>query len=500
MPHLLKCYIVTPFIVLSLVACSDKPINGSDTGADTALPVADGVLTDVQSDSGSVVDDTASDVSDTDGGTLDTDNPLDTEPAVDTLPESDIPEPDVTASFSNCSELGGERNIYDLQDPQCPDHISPEPVGPNGVDLQLKGVVVTAVFGDTVFVQEEIGGPYSGIAVFTHGLPVDGLEVGMRIDLTGAYSEFYETSQIYAKEWNVLSSGAPPQPYLIDHPHYISTNGALAEMFEGVLVRVMGIETNHTIPDCPHDYGEFQVSGDLRVDDMGVTWDARLGDKFVSITGPLHYSFGNFKLEPRTDLDLNWSAKGSDTAISKCLADECQAAEEAMGTKEIVINELMADPFGSDYSQEWFELHNPSDSESVDISNWEVRDCTQQALPLIGLNLTIPPKGYLVLGMSGSPATNGGVTVDYAYGQGFYLPNTVGAILLYDGSGPVAKLVDQVRYSRFDPWEMFKTGCSLERKKWDNNGSSHESWSTGSKAYGVGDNKGTPGAKNSATQ
>lgn len=41
-------------------------------------------------------------------------------------------------------------------------------------------------------------------------------------------------------------------------------------MFEGVLVRVMNVQTNHTIPDCPHDYGEFQVSDDLRVDDMSL--------------------------------------------------------------------------------------------------------------------------------------------------------------------------------------------------------------------------------------
>ena len=111
----------------------------------------------------------------------------------------------------------------------------------------------------------------------------------------------------------------------------------------------------------------------------------------------------------------------------------------------------------------------------------------------------IPPKGYLVVGMNSDLNTNGGVPVGYSYGQAFYLPNTVGSILLYDGSGPQAKLVDQMRYSRFDPWEIFVSGRSLERISPTGDGTVPEAWATGSKPYGPGANHGTPGAKNSAT-
>jgi hypothetical protein len=72
-------------------------------------------------------------------------------------------------------------------------------------------------------------------------------------------------------------------------------------------------------------------------------------------------------------------------------------------------------------------------------------------------------------------------------------------VLLYDAPEPFGKLVDQMRYSRFDPWESFKSGASLERINPTEDGTVHTNWATGTAPFGVGTNLGTPGQKNTAT-
>ncbi len=411
----------------------------------------------------------------------------------DTAPP--IPEPDVVVDFTLCSPPGGDRNIYDLQNPGCPDHITPAPIGSNGVEVVVKDVIVTARFGDTFFVQEPEGGPYSGIAVFSHGDFTGDLVPGTVVDVEGSYSEYFDNSQIYLTKWTVKDQGPAPAPYPIAHPSHVATAGPVAELFEGVLVQVTDVKTTHTQPDCPHDYGEFEVTGGLRVDDVAVKFPARLGDHFASITGPLHYTFGNHKLEPRTDDDLVVLVKGSEGALSKCIKAQCVVGMDVLGTHQLVVNEVMPDPFGEDTMQEWIELYNPG-NDPVSLDGWSVRDCGSQKVTLIGAGAVVPAKGYFVLGAASNSTLNGGVPVDYAYGQAFYLPNTIGSVLLYNAQG---QFVDQMRYSAFDEPKVFKLGASLERISHTNNGAELSSWKTATKTFGPTENKGTPGAKNSAT-
>lgn len=475
-------------------ACGDDE-TGTGDGTGDVIDM-DGSEGDAVEDTG-MVDDTATE---DDTALTDTTPPADTTLPVDTTVEDttpSIPPADITASFGNCSAPGGDRNIYDIQDPQCPDHFNPQPVGTPGVYVEFANVIVTANFGDTMFIQEPNGGPYSGMTVFNNAVFAGELEVGDVINVTGNYSEFFENSQLYLETFELVSSGPAPTPYVIAHPAHVSTVGEVAELFEGVLIRVENVETINTRPDCPQEYGEFAVTGNLRIDDMGFFWDARLGDQFTSITGPLTYAFSNFKIEPRNEADLAWTVKGESGGISKCIATDCQAPETAAVTHQIVVNEMMPDPFGSDSNQEWVELHNPT-SQPVDINGWQIRDCGTQAFTLTGPNMVIPPGGYFVVGMDNNPTTNGGIPVDLAYGQGFYLPNTVGAVLLYDGSAFDANLVDQTRYSSFEPWDSFYSGSSIERRSPTNDGTQPTSWEAGSSSFGVGDNEGTPGERNDA--
>jgi hypothetical protein len=411
----------------------------------------------------------------------------------------ELPPPNGVAKFSNCSEPGGDRNVYDLQDPQCPDHIDPAPTDKPGIAVTLSGVIVTAAFGDTIFVQEPPGGPYSGVAVFIHGLPKADFTVGDELSLSGNYFEYFGNTQIFLTEWEKTGTQPEPQPFFVSHAAHIATDGAMAEMMEGVLVKVTQVSTIHTKPDCPQEWGEFMVSGELRVDDMGFAWDARLGDEFASIVGPLSFGFGNTKIEPRTAADLDVIKEGATGSTSKCIESDCIVPATQTGTQQVVVNEIMADPFGDDDGQEWIELFNPG-NDDLSIDGWVLKDCGGQSVPLAGAKLIVPAHGYLVIGNNANPVTNGGVPVDHAYGDLFYLPNSLGSVILFDGNTAVAKVVDQARFSAFSSDVPLLTGRSLERTKPDSDGTLQESWRHGTSIFGNGENQGTPGAKNDGSQ
>jgi len=482
-----------------LFGCSDDPAAVGDAAGD-ATSATDASETTPDSDATTPDSTPDAELPDTElpDTTPDTTEPVDTTP-VDTTPP--VPDSSVTPDNTLCSSPGGSLNVYDLQNPACPDHPSPEPIiSVDALPVELNGLIITGTFGDTFTAQDPRGGPYSGITIFNHGLYADEAKVGDRVDLSGKYSEFFENTQVYLEEMTFNGTAPVPAPFVAEHPAHLATNGQLAEMFEGVLVQVTDVYTTHTQPDCPNDYGEFEVTGRLRIDDMGYDWNdpdgARLGDHFASITGPLLFSFGNHKIEPRTEADVVVLEKGNSSGISKCLATECRARADAFVTHEVVINEIMADPFGDDTYQEWIELYNPGNA-PINLAGWAMRDCGDQLFLLGGPEASIAPKGYTVVGMTRDRQDNGGVAVSLEYGvNGFYLPNTIGAVLLYNGADGQATLVDQTRYSRFDPWDVFFSGKSLERKGATSDGTVPASWQPGSSKYGDSNNFGTPGEPN----
>lgn len=404
-----------------------------------------------------------------------------------------VPEPEVTADNGLCSAPGGDLNIYDIQNPACHDHPETTPTELPGISVTFEEVVVTGLFGDTFFVQEKTGGPYSGIACYAGQKNFDALDLGDVVTVSGSYYEFFGLTQLTVEDFEVTEVVPPLEPFDIVHPAHIATGGPLSEMFEGVLVRVSDVATIDTKPDCPHDYGEFLVTGDLRVDDMAKElWDARLGDVFSSITGCLQYTFSNFKLEPRFEEDIVATNAGGMGALTKCIESDCIAPADLPVSRSVVVNEIMVNPYGPDPGQEWIELHNPGD-EAVNLNSWTIKDCSEQAMTLVGSDLILPPNGYLVLGAEADPDLNGGVFVDIPYPSEYYLPNSVGAVLLYD---PMGVLIDQTRYSAFDPWDVLISGHSIARVSPTSDGTEPESWETGYDSYGTNSNHGTPGGPN----
>jgi len=160
--------------------------------------------------------------------------------------------------------------------------------------------------------------------------------------------------------------------------------------------------------------------------------------------------------------------------------------------QNVVINEIMQDPVAvSDTKGEWIELFNAGDH-AANINGWIIIDeGSDHHVIDNGGQLSIPARGYLVLGKNAVQAENGGVSVQYQY-KSVTLGNTADKIILLNADSAE---VDRVEY---DGGESFPdpSGASMELNDpaLDNNIGAN--WHTASTPFGAGD-MGTPGAPNS---
>ncbi len=159
---------------------------------------------------------------------------------------------------------------------------------------------------------------------------------------------------------------------------------------------------------------------------------------------------------------------------------------------ELVINEIMQNPDAvSDSNGEWFEIYNPTGA-AVDIDGWTIEDNDFDShLINNGGPLMVPTSGYLVLGNNTDSSTNGGVTVAYSYGDGFFLSNGADELILLDVD--LAE-VDRVEWDG-GPEFPDPTGASMSLRDpaLDNNVGAN--WCESSTPFGDGD-LGTPGGAN----
>lgn len=160
---------------------------------------------------------------------------------------------------------------------------------------------------------------------------------------------------------------------------------------------------------------------------------------------------------------------------------------------EIIINEIMQNPSGTESQREWFEFYNKTEH-SIDLNNCFIRGTyTTESHTIKSSKGTtiIPSRGYLVLAINGDTDKNGGISPDYVYGlYQFYLGNGADKIILSCDDVEIDKVEYDGGVTFPDP-----DGASmiLGDPGLDNNVGS--SWCVSSSAFGAGD-KGTPGAKN----
>ncbi|MDC0675594.1 hypothetical protein [Nannocystis radixulma] len=172
----------------------------------------------------------------------------------------------------------------------------------------VKGAIVTSpptFKKDGFFIQDAMGGEYSGIYVYVGANAVD-VKPGDIVDVEGVYDEYYDNSQIEvsdAMKVTVTGMGAAPAPEIVDAAD-VTAGGPLQEQYEGVLVTV----ENVTVAAVNAMFGEYELTDGLFVDDLffaKADWVLPMvADTFTSLTGPLAFSFDEAKLSPRSTADI----------------------------------------------------------------------------------------------------------------------------------------------------------------------------------------------------
>lgn len=124
------------------------------------------------------------------------------------------------------------------------------------------------------------------------------------------------------------------------------------------------------------------------------------------------------------------------------------------------ISEIMYNPSGGvadEMVKEWGELYNASE-DTVFLEGWQLASGTNTSI-ITGALSSIPPKHFLVLGLSSDTSQNGGTPVDIDYDSGVRLNNTSDSIELLD---PLDKTHTIINYSSALGWPACPDGYSLE--------------------------------------
>ncbi len=162
--------------------------------------------------------------------------------------------------------------------------------------------IVTGVFGNNFFIEEYPGGPWRGIYVYRGSASSPQVQRGDSVVVRGTVSEYYGNTEIKnITGIDVLSAG-----HALPNEEVITTDLAPQEQYESVLARI----ENATCTNDSLGYGEWEINNfpadpqkAFRVDDLGVSYLPTVGYTYT-ITGPITYSFGNFKIEPRDMSDI----------------------------------------------------------------------------------------------------------------------------------------------------------------------------------------------------
>ena len=238
--------------------------------------------------------------------------------------------------------------------------------------VTIKGVVVTSPIHvkagkGTVFVEEVAGGEYSGIALELGEDVLAALDAppGSVVDFTGTYSEFFGNSQIAVLapgDITVVGTDAVPAPAVVLAAD-VSTGGAKAENYEGVLVQIEDALVTKLV-----DVGLFEVEGGARVSDfflfdLGLSPKPKAGQIYASITGPLLTSYDELQIAPRSLDDLDDG--GGDTTTGDSTTGEPPEGIYAIqqggyNIGDVVILQGVVATTGLTYKKDGFFVQDPA--------------------------------------------------------------------------------------------------------------------------------------------
>ncbi len=162
--------------------------------------------------------------------------------------------------------------------------------------VTLSGVVATSglTYDEALFfVQDEGGGPNSGLAVYIGSDSFD-VEPGAMLDITGSLTDYYGLLEITPTAIDDLGTTTAAVATSLD------SAPKDWEVYESALITLQDVE----ITSKPDGYNEVETNYDINIDDLFYDHDLQPGQSFSSVTGPLYYGYEAYKICPREAADL----------------------------------------------------------------------------------------------------------------------------------------------------------------------------------------------------
>jgi hypothetical protein len=223
--------------------------------------------------------------------------------SADSVDSTDESTDDGADDASETGETLEEVTIYEIRDGTIP----------TGTDVVVRGVIVTGVGANGFFAQEADGGPFSAVWVYAgNGPDVSALAIGDEVDFVGFTDEHFGLTEVAIFNGSVEVTSTPnpaPAPTVVDLA--VLDVPAQAEPWQSVLVRIEDDDVFIVTSINQHDELTLE-DGDgasVMVDDFLYSLvdnlaDLEVGATFTAVQGPLNYSFGNYKIAPRSGSDV----------------------------------------------------------------------------------------------------------------------------------------------------------------------------------------------------
>ena len=192
--------------------------------------------------------------------------------------------------------VANSQTIFAIQNTTAPNGDSPQMGNIVTTTGTVTAVVLNGSAAGTFFIQDGPGA-WNGLYIYESGTVVS---IGDNVSVTGTVLEFNNTTELGSVTNITITSSGNPLPAAT----VLSTTNVNQEDYEGVLVQVQSAPA--TAVGSTLGFGLWEVndgSGGVQIDDDIFPYanNAILNNTY-SVTGPVQYSFGTFKILPR---DIN---------------------------------------------------------------------------------------------------------------------------------------------------------------------------------------------------
>jgi predicted extracellular nuclease len=169
-----------------------------------------------------------------------------------------------------------------------------------GQQVRTRGIVTAVKTGTNTFnmVIQDSAKAWNGVYVYGVSNGMGPVNPGDSVEIVAEVSEYYNLTEIK----NVVSLTIINKGNDIPAPVEVSISDANTEAYEGVLIKVSNAECV-TEPDQHGDWKVSDGTNELVVSDLFFAYTPTLNAKY-NITGVLDFSYGNYKIQPRDENDI----------------------------------------------------------------------------------------------------------------------------------------------------------------------------------------------------